>query len=109
MSHKCSILVACALTVGVATLGATEASARPPDDGRPEKPLVAPHDPPASPCNYPEYAPQYEVASLEGPTVHTSSDDNGVEALQASASALGGAGVALAGMWLYRRRQGQTA
>ncbi|MFC5268122.1 hypothetical protein ACFPJ1_38925 [Kribbella qitaiheensis] len=32
------------------------------------------------------------------------SNDGGAEARQAGASALGGAGLAFAGMWLYRRR-----
>jgi hypothetical protein len=54
--------------------------------------------------NYPNYDPKYEVAPVEAAVVDSSPDDNGVEALQAGASALGGAGLAFGGMWLYRRR-----
>jgi hypothetical protein len=109
MNHRCFIIAASALAVGVTTLGATQASARVPDDDRPGNAAIVPHVPPAPEFNYPEYDPQYEVAPVEVPTVHSSSDDNGVGALQASASALGGASVALVGMWLYRRRQTHVA
>lgn len=41
---------------------------------------------------------------VQAATGQRTSDDNAAEALQASASALGGAAVAFGGMWLYRRR-----
>jgi LPXTG-motif cell wall-anchored protein len=61
--------------------------------------------------NFPEY--NYPEYKLDVPTLPTdltgsteaSGDDNGVEVLQAGASALGGAGLALGGLWLYRRRR----
>lgn len=38
-------------------------------------------------------------------TIEVPVDDTTSETLQTAASALGGAGVALAGFWIYRRRQ----
>jgi hypothetical protein len=104
MNHRGSVLAALALTVGVTMLGAIDASAELPaeDSGGAG---VVPHDPPVSAYNY----SQDEVAALEGAAVGTSSDDHGAEVLQAGASALGGAGVAIAGMWLYRRRHAHVA
>ena len=56
--------------------------------------------------NYPNYDPKYEVVPVEAAAVsHSRSDDNGVEALQSGASALGGAAIAFGCVWLYRRRQ----
>jgi hypothetical protein len=104
MNHRGSVLAAVALTVGVATLGAVDASAELPAEHSGGNGVV-PHDPPASTYTF----PQDEVAAMEGAAVGTSSDDNGVEVLQAGASALGGAGVAIAGMWLYRRRHAHVA
>ena len=54
--------------------------------------------------NYPNYDPAYEVPAVKTVSAQILSDDNGVEALQAGASALGGAAIAFGGMWLYRRR-----
>lgn len=45
------------------------------------------------------------VAPTEAALDPGPSDDTRVEVLQAGASALGGAGLAFGGMWLYRRRQ----
>ena len=104
MNHRSSILAAVALTVGVTTLGAVDASAELPGEHS-RGAGVVPHDPPVSAHAY----PQDEVAALEGAAVGTSSDDIGVEVLQAGASALGGAGVAIAGMWLYLRRHARVA
>jgi hypothetical protein len=58
--------------------------------------------------NYPKYDPQYEVPRVEAPPVNSASDHYRAQALQAGASALGGAGVALGAMWLYRRRHVPT-
>lgn len=91
-------LAVSALALGAIGLTATEASARVPDDV-PRDTTVTRQDP--KPPNYPNYDPKYEVR--QGTTV--SSDDNGIEVLQASASALGGAAIAFGAMWLYRRRQ----
>jgi hypothetical protein len=86
-----------ALALGAIGLTATEASARVPDDV-PRDTTVTRQDP--KPPSYPNYGPEYEVP--QGVTV--SRDDNGVEVLQAGASALGGAAIAFGAMWLYRRR-----
>ncbi|GAA1599846.1 hypothetical protein GCM10009789_62450 [Kribbella sancticallisti] len=103
MKRRSSVVAAVALAVGVTMLGAVDASARVPEE-RYGCGLV-PHDPPVS-----VYADsQDEVAALEGAAVGTSSDDTGVEVIQAGASALGGAGVAVAGLWLYRRRRAHVA
>lgn len=60
--------------------------------------------------NYPlNYDPKYEVSTVQAATVQRTVDDNWVEAAQAGASALGGAGVALGGRWLYRRRHVRAA
>ena len=63
--------------------------------------------------NYPKFDPKYEVATPAKATPakvsQTKSDGNGVEFVQSGASALGGAAVALGGVWLYRRRQLHTA
>jgi hypothetical protein len=60
---------------------------------------VAPHDP-----AYPVPA----QPSSTGSTI-VSVDDTASEAFQAAASGLGGAGIAFAGMWLYRRHQTHIA
>jgi hypothetical protein len=61
-------------------------------------------EPGSAEYNYPNYDPQYEVAPVDAAMASSPSDDNGAEALQAGASALGGVGLAFGGMWLYRRR-----
>jgi hypothetical protein len=70
------------LTCGIALAGATQASAMeifPEDDYR-----------------------QVVVVPEPGPTIEV--DDTATEALQAGAAAIGGAGIALAVLWTYRRR-----
>jgi len=47
--------------------------------------------------NYPEY-------KFDEPVQATAGDDNVAQAFKASGAALGGGCVAVAGMWLYRRR-----
>jgi hypothetical protein len=91
MNHRRSIIAISALAAAVVTATATEASAKVPPEDTSRPATVVPHDPPPT------------------RTVEIPVDDNSVETLQAGASALGGAGIALAGMWLYRRRQTHTA
>lgn len=120
MNRRYSALALSALAMGAVALTTTEASAI--GSGHPSGWWVGypgteakssynystddlrdttPVRPDPGPPNYPTYDPRYEVP--QGVTV--SRDDNGVEVLQASASALGGAAVAFGAMWLYRRRQ----
>jgi hypothetical protein len=103
MNRTHATFAASVLALGAVGLTATEASARVPDDVPPDS-TVAPYDPPAPEYNYPNYAPQYEVPRVEAATGGGAVDDTGVEVLQASGSALGGAALALGGVWLYRRR-----
>jgi len=67
------------LTCGIALAGATQASAYE---------------------TYPE--DDYRVVAEPGRTIAV--DDTLAEALQATASAIGGAGIALSALWAYRRR-----
>jgi hypothetical protein len=118
MNRRYSALALSALAMGAVALSATEASATLKDPVPGSGPVTAdayewpdegtgyPGSEARSPeYNYPNYDPKYEVAPLKAATGQSLSDDNGVEALQAGASALGGAGLAFGGMWLYRRRQ----
>ena len=71
------------LTCGIALASATQASARDIDpDDKYREAVVVVHDP--------------------GPAIEV--DDTFAEGLQAGASAIGGAGIALAALWAYRRR-----
>ena len=97
MNRTLTTLAVSALALGAIGLTATEASARVPDDV-PQDTTVTPHNP--GPPNYPNYDPAYEVRRAS-----SASDDYGAEVLQSGASAVGGAGIALGAMWLYRRRQ----
>lgn len=119
MNRKYSAVAVSALALSAAALGATQASAREapePGSGYTTTPdchwayhPVCDEDPVPEP-NLPEY--NYPEYKLDVPTVPTSpagstealGDDIGVEVLQTGASALGGAGLALGGLWLYRRR-----
>jgi len=78
MNHKYSALALAALAMGTVALSTTEASAMLKDPGS------GPAATPASAYDWP--------------------DESGSEGVQLGASALGGAGVAFGGMWLYRRR-----
>ncbi|TCO30419.1 hypothetical protein EV652_105414 [Kribbella steppae] len=102
MNRTLTTLAVSALALGATGLTATEAPARVPDDV-PRNTTVTPHDP--KPPNYPNYDPRYEVRPVQAPTVSSTPDDNGVEVLQAGASAVGGAAIAFSAIWLYRRRQ----
>ncbi|TCN40768.1 hypothetical protein EV644_10550 [Kribbella orskensis] len=119
MNRRYSALALSAVAMGAVVLTTTEASAmgKDPEAASTSQSVPAPPEWPdegtgypasegKSPeYNYPNYDPKYEVAPVQAATVGQSrSDDSGVEALQAGASALGGAAVAFTGMWLYRRR-----
>ena len=102
MNRTLTTLAVSALALGAIGLTATEASARVPDDV-PRNTTVTPQN--QGPPNYPNYDPRYEVPPVQAPMVINAPDDNGIEVLQAGASAVGGAGIAFGVMWLYRRRQ----
>jgi hypothetical protein len=117
MNRRYSALALSALAMGAVALSATEASAMLKDPARgsgsataetyewPDEGTGYPGSETKSPeYNYPSYDPKYEMAPVKAATGQSLSDDNGVEALRAGASALGGAGVAFGSMWLYRRR-----
>jgi hypothetical protein len=120
MNRTHSALALSALAAGTLVLTATEAPAMVKDPATWHKSTAAqveaydwpdegsgyPGSEAKSPeYNYPNYDPKYKVPPVTAAAVKSPSNDNGVEGLQAGASALGGAGVALGAMWLYRRRQ----
>jgi hypothetical protein len=80
MKRRNSIVAASALALGACAFTATAASAQQPPDTDSGGTAAAPT------------AQWLQV------------DDAGVEVIRAGASAIGGAGVALGGVWLYRRR-----
>jgi hypothetical protein len=102
MNSRHSAVVVLTLALGAGAFASSEAWAR--DPVKEEQPVsVVPRDP--SPPNYPEFDPRYQVSPVEhSGTTASSSDDTGLEVVQAGASALGGAGVACGVMLLYRRR-----
>ncbi len=120
MNRKYSALALSAIAMGALALSTTEASAKTdPEPGgtSPSVPAMTSQWPDESSgypgagskapeYNYPNYDPKYEVpAPVQAAAIsHTRSDDNGVEAIQSGASALGGAALAFSGLWLYRRR-----
>lgn len=119
-----SALAVSAVAMGAVALTATEASATQND---PQPRVTSQPVPPDWPdegsgypgsadtpeYNYPKFDRKVEEAPAEAApakaTKQSSSNGNGVEFLQSGASALGGAAVALSGVWLYRRRQLPTA
>lgn len=113
MSRKCSAIAVSALALSAAALGAAQASAveapeprsgyQTPDCHWAAYPPVCD----AVPVTNPEYhypAPKLDVPTLATASAEAVGDDSGAEVLQAGASALGGASLALGGLWLYRRR-----
>lgn len=85
MKHRYSILALPVLVCGAVVAGSDQASAHPTDpDARHHRPAVVQPGPP-------------DVVRVEV-------DDTATEALQTAAGALGGAGLATAGLWLHRRR-----
>ena len=98
MNHKRIIITAPVLAVAALAFTSAESNAK--VLPYPAPAAVAPHDPNPS---------TYAVPTQPAATTTIVSDDNAAEAFQAGASALGGAGIALAAMWLYRRRHIHTA
>jgi hypothetical protein len=85
MKHHYTAIALPILVCGAAVAGTTAASARSID------PEARHRDQPA-------------IVERQGPTVEVPVDDTTTEALQTAAGALGGAGLATAGLWFYRRR-----
>jgi hypothetical protein len=85
MKHSYTIVAVPALVCGALLAGTTQASAREID---------------------PESAYRESVVFVPepGPTRQVQVDDTVAEALQTGAGAVGGAGLVIAGLWLYRRR-----
>ena len=117
-----SALAVSAVALGTVVFSATEASAtyQDPQPRPTTQPAPWPDEGSGFPgsaktpeYNYPKYDPKYEVAPITAApakvTAQSSSDGNGVELVQSGASALGGAALALGGVWLYRRRQPHAA
>ncbi len=104
MNHACSIIVVPALALAAVVLTSAQATATvPQEDAAPA--AVVPHDP--GPPNYPSYEVPVDASANTNTTIPA--DDTAVDVLQAGAFALGGAGIAIAGSWLYRRRQAPIA
>ena len=85
MKHSYAIVAVPVLVCGAVLAGTTQASAREID---PES----------------DYRGSIVVVEQPGPTRQIQVDDNVAEALQTGAGAVGGAGLVIAGLWLYRRR-----
>ena len=89
MKHARTAIAVSALALSAAVLGATQASAQyEPDPG----------SAPATVLPVPAPGPDTDL-------VKASVDNTVSEGIQAGASALGGAAVALGAVWFYRRRQ----
>jgi len=119
MNRKQSAVALSVLAMAGVVLTTTEASAmykdpepwathlaQPVPEGWPDEGAGYPApEPTITEYNYPNFDPKYEVPPpAQVASVASVSDDNGVEVLQAGASALGGAAVAMGAMWFYRRR-----
>ena len=85
MKHSYAIVAVPVLVCGAVLAGTTQASAREID---PES----------------DYRGSIVVVEQPGPTRQVQVDDNVAEALQTGAGAVGGAGLVIAGLGLYRRR-----
>jgi hypothetical protein len=96
MKRRYSGVAMFTVAMGAMALTATDASARlkDPDPGSGQYNHT---------YNYPNYDPTYEVPPVQAATAQSTLDDGWVGVVQAGASALGGAGAAFGGMWLYRR------
>lgn len=94
MNRKYAAFAVSAMAMGAIALTATEASAVV------TAPMVETHSTRLPP--EPDHGP---VPGPSGPRVEIPVDDVWAEAAQAGASALGGAGIAFAGLFVYRRRQ----
>ncbi|TCC45389.1 LPXTG cell wall anchor domain-containing protein [Kribbella pittospori] len=104
MNHARTAIAATALGLIAVTLGATNAAAtHPAENGTLPAPAVT-YGPPD--CHW-AYHPSGDAVPVPEPPVQAAlgpSDDTGAETMQAGASALGGACLALTGVWIYRRR-----
>jgi uncharacterized protein (TIGR03382 family) len=87
MNHPRTAISVAALALSVTALGASTAAAHHPAENGTVSGALVPYDPPPP------------------KTVEVSVDDTTSEAVQAGASALAGAGVALFAVLLYRRHQ----
>ncbi|NIK59840.1 hypothetical protein [Kribbella shirazensis] len=107
MNNKRFILTAPVLAVAALAFTAAESNAKVlPVDPAPAAAIL----PEPGPPTYPNYEPVPAVPAQSDITASTvASDDTASEALQAGASGLGGAAIAFAGMWLYRRHQTHLA
>jgi len=85
MKHSYALVAVPVLAFGALVAGSTQASARDvdPDSGYRESVVFVPES---------------------GPIRQVQVDDNVAEALQTGAGAIGGAGLVVAGLWMYRRR-----
>jgi hypothetical protein len=113
--NRSSIIVSVpAIVLGIMALGAPTSSAVEvdPDSGthsRVGRPAETPPPQYDHTYNYPEYKLDPVLPAPNPHQVSIEVDDQGAEALQAGASALGGAAIAFAGMWLHRRRHPVTS
>jgi hypothetical protein len=83
MKHITTLVAIPAVACGIVLAGAAQASAR---------------------VIYPEDDYRGNTVIVPGPEKRVNVDDTVAEGLQAGASAIGGAGIALSVMWVYRRR-----
>ena len=105
MNHKRIIITAPVLAIAALAFTSAESNAK--VLPFPDPAAVAPQDP-GAPNSRPTTPPRVPTQ----PTSTNSTivaDDTTAEALQAGASGLGGAAIALTAMWLYRRHQTHTA
>ena len=124
MNHARTAIAVSVLALSAATFGATQASARLdpepqygnttpapnyPEYNYPEYKLDVPTVPTEPDCHWAYHPACHEIPAPVPPVEATldpgSSDDNGAKTMQTGASALGGAGIALGAVWIYRRRQ----
>ena len=85
MKHSYAIVAAPVLVCGALLAGSTQASAQ----------VIDPDS---------DYRESVVLVPQPGPTRQVQVDDNVAEAVQTGARAVGGAGLVIAGLWLYRRR-----
>lgn len=83
MKHIYTLVAIPAVACGIVLAGSAQASAR---------------------VIYPEDDYRETVLVVPGPEHRVNVDDTLAESLQAGASAIGGAGIALSALWVYRRR-----
>jgi hypothetical protein len=105
MNYRRIVIAAPALVLTTLAFGGVSAATAGVPEETDQRTSVVPRDPPVGAYNYPEYdvnpvmAPEQEKIRVMVPV-----DDTTAEALQAGASALGGAALAFGTLWFYRRR-----